>query len=299
MRFVVLSLLLFFISCSGTSAHWANDIVGDTDHNFTNGLSVRGRYSREEAPKILSPAKSLPLFADVENTDEVGWVVEQNMYTPDDLRSKEIIEDDVPYSGLLEAGVSRIAQDGNREIVSEIRLGVVGPYSGAERLQKFVHVDLDKGADPEGWHHQIPTEPTINFSHRRTYDTWKGSFFTNQIGGIFRIGTVHDDVILYDEFFVGYNPPSVSSEREDFALYLAARPSVSITAWNLHYDGAAFRDAPHTVESRTLGAAFNVGIVAEICRAFLRFDVNFRSQDFRGQKDAGHVFGLLSVGKRW
>ena len=85
-----------------------------------------------------------------------GWQfkVQQNMYTPSDIKVKEHINGDRPYAGMLIGGIGKelfIDAKSPWSHYLEINAGVIGRASGAEQAQKMIHKILGCH-EPMGWH---------------------------------------------------------------------------------------------------------------------------------------------------
>lgn len=146
-----------------------NDIFFNSDNSFTSGLSIQ-RHSRAtpewsqiELPRWMTLGRTLPGMDYPDLHRRVGLAIGQNIQTPDDLQATELIVDDVPYAGALAFELNWLAFDDNRMRAYALIVGVIGPLSGAEAVQKWVHRAIDAPA-PRGWHNQLPNEPAANFN---------------------------------------------------------------------------------------------------------------------------------------
>ena len=64
----------------------------------------------------------------------------QNIYTPADTTSYQLVAEDRPYAGWLYFGFGFAANQGSRRYDKlELEIGVVGPLSFAEEVQTFWH----------------------------------------------------------------------------------------------------------------------------------------------------------------
>lgn len=296
-------------SCTGVASFdWSNDIVGGTDQNFTNRVRFQHNSEVEKTPKLVQDAYNLiPAFAfskdDPKELKRVVQTVENNMYTPDDLRSSAIVKNDVPYSGLTEVKAKRINDSDTKRIATEVSLGITGKQSGTEFLQKFVHNDLRAGTDPKGWDNQMSTEPTVNLNHTREWENSRDKLgridfvslgYTN-----YRLGTVHTDLELAHGWKIGYNVDNLSGKNKDFSCFLSGYGYIRGVARNLHYDGTLFRDSVYTVNSAPVVGSINVAPEINWKNYVIRFDYNIRSKDYLEQRSGTHTFGILSFGTIW
>jgi hypothetical protein len=96
------------------------------------------------------------------------------MHTPDDIKNPHPPEDDQPYAGVLYVDSLLYARTERWGHAWELKLGVVGPSSQAEDVQKDFH-DLIGDDEPQGWDTQHPDEPVINLGYTAGYLAAEGS----------------------------------------------------------------------------------------------------------------------------
>ena len=313
-KFIALIFLILLTGCSsGSYFRIANDIVGGTDYNFTNGWELGMNLEREQSKDLLVDAGDTLMFGRIfdEDPTEVSHLnlgVRQMMYTPSDLRNPNIIEEDNPYAGTATFFFGGIATSDKRRIHTEVELGVSGAPSGAETFQKFVHNDLDKGADPQGWHHQLEAEPIFNINHSRAWQIHRENLFdksyleyVHNSEAKARVGTIHLDFEISQEFKLGQNVPQFnrSNVENAWGIYLFTEPFVRAVGHNFYYDGTVFRDSPHTVESEPLVGGLDSGIGVEYGQYSVKFHYNIRTKDYKEQDSSIHKYGLLSFGVEW
>lgn len=159
MKLIILILLLPSLVFGDTlTFEIGNDIVADTD----NGLTHYTKIALEKGRDTYSIANYI--------------------YTPKDIESFTLPENDRGFDGYSYVAFARSYSEYKRdERIYEYRLGVVGEWSGSEALQKYVHIDLDKGADPS-WYSQNPSEVAPSFLF--TKHTWE---YTRSVIGDSRI----------------------------------------------------------------------------------------------------------------
>jgi hypothetical protein len=154
-----------------------NDSPFGSDDAFTAGWSLQlhsGLTEEWDGPFGSLLAKT-NLFGD---DDEGGRIVRRSfgltqlMSSPNDLEIEELQPDEPPYAGVLGIHGSWSAYDNRRLTALQLYVGCMGPCSGAEHVQKFVHNDLGLGEDPQGWDNQLDTEwlGNVNFA-------WKWKVF--------------------------------------------------------------------------------------------------------------------------
>ncbi|HZM69514.1 MAG TPA: lipid A-modifier LpxR family protein, partial [Candidatus Cryosericum sp.] len=84
-----------------------------------------------------------------------GAGLTQIILTPHDVSIETPQPDDVPWAGILAGTGSWSSNDNLRMAAIQIYFGCMGPCSGGEQVQKFVHEDLGLGTPPAGWDNQL------------------------------------------------------------------------------------------------------------------------------------------------
>ena len=162
---------------------FANDAFFDSDNQFTNGFAVQKHSpiasSLDETTGTAAFGKALARIFLPETEGLVfreAWAFGQNMQTPEQIELPDIILDDVPYLGLLAWSSSFIAFDDQRMTGFGWLVGLVGPESFAEDVQKAVH--RGSGAEyPEGWEHQLDNEPVLSLFYTKKRKLWRTDHF--------------------------------------------------------------------------------------------------------------------------
>jgi hypothetical protein len=151
-----------------------NDQLFGSDDAFTAGwsLQVHSGLDEEWGGPFGSFLGKSSLFGDDGESGRIvrrAFGLTQLMSTPNDLTIEELQPDDPPYAGVLGLHGSWAAYDNRRLAALQLFVGCMGPCSGAEHVQKFVHNDLGQGDDPQGWDNQLDTEwlGNVNFAWKR------------------------------------------------------------------------------------------------------------------------------------
>lgn len=155
------------------SVVWHNDLFAGKDGGgYTNGvfLSWYDLYNEDQ------PDKKPPLL-----TRPVSWLVSddytsafsahtlgQIMSTPRDISKTRPDPNDAPYAGILFLRSSWFVTTDNVADNVSLTLGVLGPDSGAERTQKWIH-DITGSTEPKGWDSQLKNEIVGQVSRGRTW----------------------------------------------------------------------------------------------------------------------------------
>ncbi|MFU8878035.1 MAG: lipid A deacylase LpxR family protein, partial [Wenzhouxiangellaceae bacterium] len=150
------------------SVNWANDEFFGSDNQFTNGFSLQRHGSVgsdwNEAESTVAFGRSLarrllPQRGDLHYRE--SWSFGQNMQTPDNISTPDIILDDAPFVGMLGWTNTHIAFNDRRLTGFQTMIGLVGPLTQADELQREAH-RLTGASNPRGWRNQLDNEPLLN-----------------------------------------------------------------------------------------------------------------------------------------
>ncbi len=144
--------------------YFENDVFGNTDSAYSDGSRLSLLMYRVDGDKEWL---NIPFTEGLERSHFISFSLTQQMFTPKDLDQSTLIEDDRPYAGWLygEIGLHQSSQVHLDSL--SLQVGVVGPASGMEQLQEFVHKNI--GSDiAQGWDNQIKNELGIelNYQHK-------------------------------------------------------------------------------------------------------------------------------------
>jgi len=156
-----ISILLFYLSTplfaeteksqikdnGSFHVYFENDTFLNTDRGFTHGFRFSW-YSNDNYNKKLGFQNYISL--------SIG----QNIYTPDDLQQTQLDENDRPYAGYLYLGIGIHKRNSHWIDTFEFDVGVVGPHSYAEEVQKATHFIL-RNQKPSGWDNQLKDELAV------------------------------------------------------------------------------------------------------------------------------------------
>jgi hypothetical protein len=155
-----------------------------TDRFYTSGVRLKFNSSQlRSGPVNAGPPLADRLVNGLLRYDTYrhrAFVVGQNFYTPADVTVPTLLAADRPYAGWLYAGLvwtgfrptparrdTAAARRRDRSESVELDLGVVGPLSQAEAVQKWVHNAIGS-RPPKGWNNQLKNEPGIVLSYQRS-----------------------------------------------------------------------------------------------------------------------------------
>lgn len=145
---------------------WDNDLLTGSDRGYTNGLMISYLTDSAQKPESSSGALAqtakntlgiLPGISSSGDQQALAFGLRQLMVTPADITVTPPDTDDLPYAGYLSASATLWSWDANTITGYGAHLGVVGPESGAEASQKWVH-KLTGSEKPRGWDYQLGTD---------------------------------------------------------------------------------------------------------------------------------------------
>jgi hypothetical protein len=142
-----------------------NDKWGDgTDRHYTHGSRIARSSSStpQWVRRVFAPLRCLACTSPRSFKAEVG----QEIYTPENTWTSGLVVDDRPYAGWAYGSLTLFGQRDKAVNEVTLELGVIGPASGAERMQAFIHRERDVGA-AQGWHHQLENEPGAVLTYKR------------------------------------------------------------------------------------------------------------------------------------
>lgn len=294
---------------------WENDKFAGTDRDYTNGVRFSWMSSEENMPGwSRSLANALPLAP--EGHKRISVALGQNMYAPENLQSSELVRGQQPYAGWLYGSVGMVSDTGTTLDNVMLTLGVVGPLSGAEQTQKFIH-KLTDSQDPKGWDNQLKTEPGIILTYERK---WRGLIEAEPFGigaditphfGV-NLGNINTDASLGATVRLGYDlpadygPPRIrpSLPGSDFFIpteqlggYLFATVGERAVARNIFLDGNSFRDGPNVDKNYFVGS-LQVGAAMTYNATRISYTQVFMTKEYKTQEE-GSQFGVLTVSYRF
>lgn len=293
-----------------------NDIFSGEDDNYTNGVRFAFLSSEDTTPRWMEKgADALPFF-NTEGRKRWGFSFGQSMFTPSDITKRELQRNERPYAGWTYGTAGIISDTGYTMDTLQLTLGVVGPASGAEQTQKFVHSIIDS-ENPEGWHNQLENEPGAILTYERK---WRGLYefspfgfgadITPNVGA--SLGNVYTHASTGAVVRFGYDLPSdygpplirpsmTGSDffvpTQDFGWYFFAGVEGRAVARNIFLDGNTFDDS-HSVDKEPFVGNTQVGFAVTFNNTRVAYTHIFNSKEYKGQPEKDE-FGALSVSWRF
>jgi hypothetical protein len=239
-----------------------NDTFLGSDDSFSAGWSfqLHSRLMDQWGGGLRGWIGKVPgLGDDGEGRRIVRWAgaLTQIILTPSDITIETPQPDDVPWAGVLAATSAWSSYDNRRLGGMQFYLGCMGPCSGGEQVQKFIHEDLGFGDPPEGWDNQLVNEWLANVNYEFRYKLlaaeetryapgrFAADLSTGAMAGVGNAATlVRGDL----EFRFGWGVPMGFTKIPDFAplgltldpVYLdPGRPLPDLKRWRGYFNVVA------------------------------------------------------------
>ena len=291
---------------SAFSLRWENDTFGNTDENYSNGISFA----------LTRKGKGLlgwvwDLAGNVEGERFATYELTQLEFNPSNLILSNPDPTDRPYAGLLYLGATTHLQRDDSLHSLKLMAGVVGPVSFAEGLQRSTH-SLIGSHTPNGWDYQLKNEPIINLlyeyrhKYRFTPDDSPVTVEMIPMGGAFlgnyliqaeaevqlRIGYHPDDFGATVLRGVGYLPFTPEDKAAQWGFYLFAGGAANLVARNLTLDGNTFANS-RSVDKRLFLPAAEFG--ASLWTTWFKTTVSYVmwGREFYGQPEREDYGSIL------
>jgi hypothetical protein len=208
-----------------------NDSISQTDRQYTSGVkltwiskSLNNYCDPGLVPGfVCSTIERVPFMNEQGVQKKVSFSMGQNIYTPDNTRSKYLIKDDRPYAGLSYLALGFLSKSISRMDTFEIDAGIVGPHSYAEKMQFFFHRMIGS-KEAKGWDNQLKDEPVLDLVYDRK---WK--LASSELGNGFgydliphaglSVGNLLIAAVFGGEMRFGLNVPN------DFGTFLISQGS--------------------------------------------------------------------------
>lgn len=295
-----------------------DSLGGGSDRHYSSGVRLSYYDLNAVFPELIRETATLIPGFEINRTSSLIYSIGQNLYTPEDIERRSADPDDRPWAAYLYTsfGVATLIDNHIDEV--EATVGIVGPGALGEPTQKFVH-SIINSPDPQGWDHQLKSEPGLTLSWQRRWpeaasltfgglmlsaDPYAGATVGNihtyaDTGIAFRFGSRRhrweDTPLRVRPALPGTGYFDVQDRGWDWHLFGGAEGRA--VARNIFLDGNTFRDSP-SVDKEPLVGDLNLGVALTKGRMRVSYTAVYRTREFEGQDDPD-VFGALSVGYRF
>ena len=138
-----------------------DDLLYRSDEAYTYGSKLLFLFERESLDESFF---HIPFTEYKKAKNYVSFAFSDQMYTPEDIETSELIETDRPYAGYIyvESALYQVTQQTLSSLAFEI--GVIGEASHMDDLQKSIHKAT--GSDePQGWKNQLSNELALQLKY--------------------------------------------------------------------------------------------------------------------------------------
>lgn len=300
-----------------------NDVVFNEDDDYTNGGLLGWVSSSAPSWRTVpgfgwaAPAfRRLPGMQRGDRWKAVSIDLAHLMFTPENIGSEQIPADERPFAGVAYLSLAAHQYDRRHLDSVDLLVGMVGPSTGAEEAQKFVHRIIDT-TDPEGWDQQIGNELLVNLGYEHRWRALEiGDIYQHFgtdviVGGGAMLGNLRTSAHVDLQWRIGYRVHSgfgntslnpISSGRltpglngEPWGCYLGLGMSGETVAHDITLDGRVFADDEVTVDSEPAVAQAFVAIGGHIDDVQFGFQAVASSPTFEDEDDPP-VYGRFLIG---
>ena len=299
----------------------------DGDKDYTQGFRIGLTFEEDNQLPVFEWIDSVPVFSladEVRGGDKAEtkikythqFFVGQNIYTPTDISQTTVQTNDRPYAGWLYIGTSHSRETNNYFETLEFDVGILGPASGAEFIQKEWHKIVDT-RPTLGWDTQLKNEPGFSFTYMRARQfnifpgekthgfgldftphatAALGTIYTHaSIGGTLRIGTGRQREIVTPNRVQPSMPGTDYYRDGPWSLYAFIAVEGRAVGRNAFIDGNFFSKS-HSLNKDTLVGDLAIGLVFFTKEYRFAYTHTFRSDEYKDQS-GGHYFGSFSITK--
>ncbi len=280
-----------------------NDAFIDQDNGYTNGI----RYDYAQQTR---------------NGMAWGLSLTQNIYTPY-TNAYDVVEGEQPYAGYLALGGALIVPGEDVGFAAELQVGTTGKPSLAEVSQRLVH---DSGGMKQwrGWHNQIPSEATVQFTLRQDWRLpmleqhfgnryeMDGALFTREQVGTVAIGgaaglslrfgyNLPDSMLVNGSEAANFGMGLLTKEdyrREESSWFIYATGQVRYVARDMFIDGGVFHHFDRTCSRKPWIAEVQVGGAVSYHGIDYYLGFTCTSRSYRGE-ERNPMHGTCGITWRW
>ncbi len=286
MRYLLCSVILLLLCTSRLTGQrefnhyiqltYANDYFTATDYYFTQGIRLEYATRRHT------------------------FFVAQEGYTPTSIRAANILIGDRPYAGSLYVGASKVGVWRGKFIHrSEVKVGVIGPWSLAAAEQKWIHRQTGN-VEPMGWDFQIANDLLLNYRLKIDKTIYDGRFAHLTVGGEARIGTYRTRLGGQMEVELGILR-NRDREPTRFGLGAYFAPDAYLPIYDATLQGGLInRSSPYVIPARDiqrLVGRVTGGIRIRLGYTIIDFSHTYLTREFSTGRP--HAYGTATVRVGW
>lgn len=286
----------------------------DEDYSFGQRLTI-GLPFKKEPKWVMGLVDWFPIGQESKYR-RYSITFAQNVFTPKNLKTSEIVADQRPYAGYGYLGVGYSDPADFHTDLFNIAFGGTGDISMAQLTQDTLHGW--KGIkNAAGWDNQVGTEPTVMLQFTRLYAGREGS----PIGGESWDLTSHINIAIGSphthlskgvtlRFGTGIDrepggPPMILPQLTPHGDYSAAGGldftvfagiEARVVAYDFSLDGALFASNPHTVDKKWLTGQAYAGVTLYAGKWRLAYTHVVQEKTYKLQARR-HSYGSVTVSR--
>lgn len=270
-----------------------NDIFSNTDYYYTHGAKI------ELVIPFLkrSPINKIFFAPTNYNIEFCGFSITQNIYTPTNPDTKDILYGDRPFSSYLAVGQFREVYNltKNVSIKSQLNLGVIGPSSLGGQVQSSIHE-----LTPVGWQNQINNDFVVDYSFQIQKGIVNNSLIDLNVNGKANIGTLYNKIGGGLNFRIGHFTPFYSgpmsmyteeSSTGPLQYWFFVRSAANVIGYDATLQGGMFKsDNPYTINTYNLNrfvVEASAGVALYYNNLGLEYEHFYLSPEFKRARHFG------------
>jgi len=268
-----------------------NDKMALLDQYYTSGLRLT--YARNIEDDFL-------FFAKENARLQIEFTLLQQIYTPSNLMSANVLDFDRPYAGWLGLHTQLHQIKEKESIAVGVEMGVTGEQSGAGKLQSWWH-NKTKIEVPT-WEQEIGNKflVNLNINYIRNLVTAENTAFDYKIKTVIGLKNIHVDTgfdIVFGKLSSFNNASRIGvvntdSKKEFYGIIGFNYKQVfhnTLIQGDLRYDDTNYTTQ---ITKSVLGA--KTGLYYKIKHHLLRLEYHFMSKE--SPEAFGQIFGSLTYG---
>lgn len=295
-------------------------IGSDDDRYYTQGVQIN-LLTPKRGMLFADRARDLPVMEKAASEHRGGFVIGQNIYTPEDLTLPEPDPKDRPYAGWLYVGGEVITYSDDEFNSLQLQVGLVGPSALGGWAQNNWHKHVNRIDEAQGWEHQLRDEVAFvaywerKWRPRQLWIQQSASDRPNPIaidftphvgaalgtvqvsaggGGTLRVGTHLSEDFGPPRIRPASTGSSFFGPSETFSWYGFAGLDVRAVGRDIFLDGNTFLDS-RRVDRRPIVGELQVGAVVRLRKLRLTHAYVWRTEEFLGQRGFSQ-FASVTVG---
>ena len=265
--------------------NYENDFFALSDEYYTQGVNLEF-----VAPAFKNFLLSKALFQNKNLPSRTGIAIEHQGFTPSNILTGEVLQNDRPYSSSLMFKTFSIVSNSytNHRLVTQLSLGVIGPWAMGKEIQIALHEKINPDKVPQGWKNQVHNDVILNYQIDYEQGLWvKRNFIVTAKGGA-RAGTYLTRLNSSFTLMGGYfdNPFEFANTRsKNFQIYLYAEPQLNLIVYDATLQGGLFNDRnPYTLDRDEISRLVfqqNAGLVIKLKAFTLEYTQTVMTREFK------------------